>query len=399
MKLKLLALTVLLAWLAPARAADAPPAANGHRFLFLVDASTNLARCHEATVQTVNELLLSAMNGEMRTGDSFAIWPFRAKVFTETFPPESWVVDLKDDHAANARQFVERLKFEGRTGIGAALVELAKGVAASRSVTVFLVTDGSEPVTGTPFDLYVNTIFRDQAAELRKSRKPFVTAFLAVDGKIIDCLVSTGGEKVQVPRIPADARPKAAPAPAPVAAVVKPNAPAPLILTKPKPEPVPAPVEPPAPAPKPTVAATPTEPAVPKSDPPATEPAKSGTPTPPMSLGKLDVEPPKPKASPPPVTAPAPAAQTPAPVAITPPPTAAPATAQVTTTAVAAATKPGLPAVLAGFLPESKPLLSRTMLLAIGVLLIVMATVICWFMVRAARPAKGPSLISRSMER
>ncbi len=406
-------------------AAEKPraPLTPGHRYLFVLDTSLAMAHARETVAALVPQLILSGMNGQIQPGDEFTIWTCDEQVRTERFQPEMWLPELKQDLAGATATFLKEQRYENHCLIYMALVEMFKVVQVSRSVTVLLINDGTEPLQGTPFDLYANTIYRDHARQLRRAKKPFVTALLAVKGKIIACSVSAGGNTINLPQIPDEflkvARPKPMqPAPPPAAARVTP-APTPPVTVA---QTTPAPVKPPelqpasgastAIMPPAAISPAPNEIAVPK------EPG----PTPPVTVTQITpapVEQPEPQPASAAASArqPAPkkpqkkqanAKTVPAAKEAGSPPAKIISSAKETKTATGtkekfpaekkpapqpAPPKPEQPAV--GMLPEPGP--RRGQLLLIGVALLVVAGGLGYLIVRSVRPSRKPSLISQSM--
>jgi hypothetical protein len=372
----------------------------GHRFVFLVDASALMEPARKATEKTIEELIASGARGQMQAGDAFVIWPYRLRVVNDAFEPTVWLPNQAVALAKTSGDFLRNLKYEGAGLFYVALVETFRVIKASPSVTVFLISDGAEMLQGTPFDLYANTIYRQRATQLRKEKKPFVTALLALDGNVIDCTVGVGGEPLTVPAVPPEARPKPAPAPAtvpePVITTAKP-APAPVAATTVTPAPAPT-----TPAPKQTTttkATTEPKTAAVVEPRPASTPAAKTAPAP----AAIVVTPAPPVVTAPPPPAPAVTkAPEPAPVS-TPPPTPAPEPVPTkAATTVEASPKQAEPE---NEQPPTKKLQLATLvvenrLLVIGVGLLLVAGLIGFILVQRRRAGRAhASLITQSMKR
>lgn len=410
MKVRLVCLLLLgLALVRPAAAqSGATTNAPGHRFLFLIDASAMMAPARAAIEQTVQDLIASGAAGQMQAGDEFALWPYRLRVITDAFPPLVWTPTNAVTLAKTAGDFLRNLPYQDTGLFYLALVEMFRVIKASPSVTVFLISDGAEMLQGTPFDLYANTIYRERAAQLRREKKPFVTALLAVDGNVIDCTVGVGGEKLTVPAVPPELRPKRS----------EPAA-APALTTTPRPPPASAPAPsatPPTKAAPPKKLTQPTASPPPQPPPPAPAPAPVArsdaaapamTPAAPTAATVTAPAAPPPTPSPPAVTAPAPAApaatvlSTPTAPAPAPPP-APPVTPPTQNDAAPARATPApAPAVEAADAPA--PLvfgMGEQRLLWAGLGLLLVAALLAVQLLRrhlSRRPRA--SLITRSMRR
>lgn len=420
MKHPTLFLTLLTACLALFAGAAEPTGAplavkaapEERRYLFIVDVSGGTKHCREAIAQTVHDLVASGMNGEMKPGDAFAIWPYRNKVMTEAFKPQMWVPAAKEDLAKTAGEFIRQQDFSNTAMALIATGEAMKVVQASRHATILIINDGSEYLQGTPYDDYVNKIYKERSIEMWREKKPFVTTLLGVNGHVVGCTVSTGGEIV-MPQVPAALQKLLGAEPVAQAAPAPPSKPLPVAVPVPVVRPASVPAAGTGPQlsranslpsdPGPAVAMPLTAPAT--VVPPAPAPVVVRTPAP-----ALLAPPVAPAAIP--ATIPAPTSSPAAPAASDPPLVAAPpsvvvAAASATLVPPASGPVPAAPApptdsvapaIMAGSSPSTSGL-SGTSLLLLAIALVAVAGLIVWFMIRNQREPKHPSLITRSMRR
>ena len=185
--------------LAASATADTPPA---YRYLILIDTSFSMARTKEATARTVRELIVTGVQGRMQRGDTVGIWTFNEEVETRRFPIYQWAPEQSESLADRAVYLLRKEKFEKQTRIDKALAEMFKAVQSTESLTVFIISDGDEPIVGTPFDRSINAIYRQYARSLRREKKPFVTMFVAQDGALNSWSVHTGGSVIVLPDLP-----------------------------------------------------------------------------------------------------------------------------------------------------------------------------------------------------
>jgi hypothetical protein len=104
----------------------------------------------------------------------------------------------------------------------------------SGALTVFLISSGSDPVIGTPFDLSINPLFQVHGKKMRKAGRPFVTVFVFDQGRWFAHAVNPGGQAVYIPPSPPKPPPPVEPAPEPA-----PRYRAPIIHTNEPPKPAP----------------------------------------------------------------------------------------------------------------------------------------------------------------
>lgn len=193
-------------------AQDAPPPGNltnevneprpAYRYLFVVDTSSAMSRQKDIAIDTVSKLILSGVGGRIRSGDAWGLWTFDDQLHTNIFSAQKWDAPQRRDVANRAFRLLrdQSLKKKKRhlDKVLAAITDEAKN---SDDLTVFLFTDGTEPVKGTPFDDSINGILSKNASGMRKAKKPFVIVFVAQDGRLAADGVSPGGEPIFVPRL------------------------------------------------------------------------------------------------------------------------------------------------------------------------------------------------------
>ena len=174
-----------------------------YRYLFLIDTSSAMSRQKTATMDAMSRLILSGIGGRMRSGDAWNIWTVDDQLHTNGIPAQKWNPQERTDVANGVFRFLRAQRFnKKRAPLEKALAAVADEAERSGALTVFLFTDGGAPVKGTPFDEPINEIFTKHAAGMRKSKKPFVTVFVAQDGKFSAHAVSPGGERIYIPRPP-----------------------------------------------------------------------------------------------------------------------------------------------------------------------------------------------------
>jgi hypothetical protein len=299
--------------------------------LFIVETSRATQRRLEGTVQAVQELLSSGLNGQLRRGDSIGLWTYNEELFTRQLPAQDWSAEARFDIAARVTGFLKTRKYEKPPRFAKVVPALNGVVEDSRLLTVVLVCSGEQPIQGTPFDDRINAACRLWRDQQQKARMPFVIVLRAKDSKLADFAVSPAPWPVELPPLvrelpaaTASAQAGAAPASDSAARATNPTPVVPPLIVsgkKPMPAPAPKPPEPIGENPQPaaTISTTGTPPAVlmasaavpsaaptfRAAEPPAVAPpAKTEPPTPPTA----------PPTSPPKLSEPAPAAK-PEPVA------------------------------------------------------------------------------------
>src|SRR5216110_2941573 len=179
-----------------------------YRYLFLVDTSSAMSRQKNITVDTVSKLILSGIGGRIQTGEAWNIWTFDNQLHTNLFPAQLWDLQQRAQVADRAYRFLrdQRLN-KKKEHLDKYLPALADEAQRSGALTVFLFTDGSKPIEGTPFDARINEIFTRHAAGMRKAKKPFVIVLVAQDGQFAAHAVEAGGAPIYIPPPPSPPEP------------------------------------------------------------------------------------------------------------------------------------------------------------------------------------------------
>lgn len=266
--------------------AQTPPPAKpaSGRYLFIVDTSSGMRTRSAALQKTVNNLLASGMNAQLRPGDTIGVWTFNEQLFAGQLPLQQWTPATEQLVASNIVAFLKAGKFEKQARFEAVWPELQPLVRESEKLTILLISDGSQPVSGTPYDRDINEFFKINAGKQKQKRLPLVVALRSYRGKFSGFTLNLPPWPVQLPMFPPEPKTAAAPKPKPPPPVKAPPPPAapPLIVIGKKPEPTP--VAPPAPS-----AATPATPI---------EPANAVPPVPEMKSPPPAVAPEPPKTAP-----------------------------------------------------------------------------------------------------
>jgi len=199
-----------------------------YRYLFLIDTSSAMSRQKAVTADTVSRMILSGIGGRMQIGNVWNLWTIDDQLHTNAIPAQTWDPRQRAELANRIFRFLRAQRFKKKKALlEKSLAAVAEEAKLSGALTVFLFTDGSVPVKGTPFDEPINEIFAKHAAGMRKAKKPFVTVFVTQDGRFAAHAVSPGGERIYIPRLPeAVATVKKPQAPANENAVTVPPAPA-----------------------------------------------------------------------------------------------------------------------------------------------------------------------------
>ena len=196
-------LLLFAAWTRPVQGQAEPSRpALPHRYLFLIDTSLESARSSLVVRQTVYDLLVTSMFGQMRPGDVLDIWTYDDDVHTDRFPEVTWDPAAAESWANRGDELLRQEPVNKRGDFKNVMAATLRAFSSSPSITLFLLNDGSEPLKGTPFDRKLNAIYRANGARLRRTKKPFVTIMVAVSGQLVNYRITEGGSSIEIPSVP-----------------------------------------------------------------------------------------------------------------------------------------------------------------------------------------------------
>ena len=188
------------------RASAAPvapiPAPEGQRFLFIVDTSSGMERLKAENETTLYELLGSGLFGQMQTGDTYGLWTFDKEPHAGRFPMQTWDARRASQMATIAAAYLSNHNYENSDDVKRMTELLTTVVRAVSNLNVFIISDGSSAMRGTPFDKAINAGYKNQRRERSSAKRPFVTTLVARNGLITNGSVVVGGQPIRLPDRP-----------------------------------------------------------------------------------------------------------------------------------------------------------------------------------------------------
>jgi Meckel syndrome type 1 protein len=200
------------------------PVQKGNRFLFIVDTSSSMRADSIYVRESVTDLLKSAMQGQLRDGDTIGLWTYDDQLHTE-FPMQVWSTENSPVVCERVAAYLTDREYRKRAHLDKVLPYVRRVIETSRLITIVFVYDGSQPMRGTPFDKDINDLQKQFLHEVRADNLPFVTILAARDGAVFEYTVNVPNSVV----VPHTAEPLKEPATnAPPAVAVQTNNPAPV---------------------------------------------------------------------------------------------------------------------------------------------------------------------------
>lgn len=184
---------------------------TGNRFLFIVENSSAMSRRDIGLRQSVFDLVNTGLRGHMQSGDTFGVWTFNTTVDTR-FPMQTWEASSRLDLGTRVNTFLRNQGYHKRSHLNEVMLDLANVAASVGDLTVVLLNDGNDKMSGTPFDREINDLYRQIAPDAAKEKLPVITGLTIRGGTYVAYSVVSGGEPLGLPPPPERPRPAKVPA-------------------------------------------------------------------------------------------------------------------------------------------------------------------------------------------
>ncbi len=191
---------------------------DAKRFLLIVETTKSTKADLLAMRLCVSNLFATSFSGQMQLGDTLGVWTYNDLLHAGDFPMQ--VCGAEEGYKVLKRldDFLKKQRFENDARFAQVLPQLAAVVGNSESLTVLLVSDGFEPMVGTPFDAAINKVYEAHRDELRTAHVPFVTVLQAREGRVEHCTINSAAGVISIPPLPPKSKPVVVvPPPAPPA--------------------------------------------------------------------------------------------------------------------------------------------------------------------------------------
>lgn len=189
---------VLATAVAAAPQSSKPPKPEGNRFLFILETSSGMTSLEHGGRQAIFDLIYSGVDGRMRSGDTYGIWPFNEQVYSGLVPMQTWEPQKRLDHASAIGRYLRTAKYEKDGNFEVLVKEIQAVVRGAKDVNIFVVTDGNTRFAGTPFDRVINAGFEANRALVHVTKKPLVVTFVAREGALTAACVTPAGQKIEL---------------------------------------------------------------------------------------------------------------------------------------------------------------------------------------------------------
>src|SRR5260370_3852298 len=137
----LFALVVLACSPLKVRAAAAgtnSPAGPSNRYLFVLNTSRAMEHRTEGVLGAVQDLLASAMRGQLRRGDTIGVWTFSSGLYAGQFPLQEWSPEAQRTVAARVFSFLKEQTYGGSANINGMILAMQRLIKDSPFITIIL---------------------------------------------------------------------------------------------------------------------------------------------------------------------------------------------------------------------------------------------------------------------
>src|SRR6185437_9840017 len=194
---------------------------SANRWLLIYNTSASMRDRVEGVEAVTQDLLSTAMHGNLRAGDTIGIWTYDNQLRANEAPLLTWSPDDARAIDQKTLQFLSHHAYEKTAAFGDVLVNLLHVVKISDVVTIVLISDANDTISGTPFDARLNAFYRANSQKQKKTRMPVVTVFRGEHGILTTNTVALSPWPVDIPAVPPPvvvkaALPKPSSPPAPV---------------------------------------------------------------------------------------------------------------------------------------------------------------------------------------
>jgi hypothetical protein len=175
-----------------------PPKPEGNRFLFILETSAGMTRLEHGGRQAVFDLIYSGVDGRMRRGDTYGIWPFNEQIFSGLVPMQTWDPQRRLEQASAVGRYLRTHKYEKEGNLQLLMKQVQAVVRGAQDVNIFIVTDGNTAFAGTAFDQLINAGFETNRIQVQNAGKPLVVTLVARRGTFTAASVTPAGDKIEL---------------------------------------------------------------------------------------------------------------------------------------------------------------------------------------------------------
>jgi hypothetical protein len=188
-------------------------AQSSNRWLFVFNTSSAMRDRVDGTERVIQDLLTTAIHGNLRSGDTIGIWTYDSALRADEAPLLTWDPASARPILQHMQMFLSQHHYEKTAAFGNVLTNMLRVINDSDVVTVILISDGNDPISGTPFDAKLTAFYKENYRAQKKAHMPVVTVFRGEHGKLTANTMSLAPWPADIPAVPPPAIAKVAPKP------------------------------------------------------------------------------------------------------------------------------------------------------------------------------------------
>ena len=187
---------------APQPSKPAKPPKTENRFLFILETPSGMTRLEHGGRQAIFDLIYSGVDGRMRRGDTYGIWPFNEQVFSGLVPMQTWDPQKRLEQASAVGRYLRTHKYEKEGNFQLLMKQIHAVVRGAQDVNILVVTDGNTAFAGTLFDQQINAGFQANHVQVQNTKKPLIVTLVARQGAFTAASVTMAGDKIELAELP-----------------------------------------------------------------------------------------------------------------------------------------------------------------------------------------------------
>lgn len=191
--------TQLRVWAQTGSTNNVQESQSGNRYLLVVETSEAMNKRASAVLDIVKKLLTTGMKGQLQSGDTIGLITYNSELQTERVYIQSWTPETSAGVSGRLLKQLTSQPLENRAKFSVVAPVIQKLISSSRFITVILFTDGTQKITGTPFDSEIYASFKKWRSQQKDKSQPFVTVLRANGGVVTHYSVTPAPWQVEFP--------------------------------------------------------------------------------------------------------------------------------------------------------------------------------------------------------
>jgi hypothetical protein len=175
---------------------------SSNRWLLVFNTSSAMHDRVDGVEGVMQDLLTTAMHGNLRSGDTIGIWTYDRELRANEAPLLTWDPESAPAIAQHMTGFLGRHHYEKTAAFGSVLTNMLRVIKDSDVVTVILISDGSDTIHGTPFDAKLNAFYKENYRAQKKAHLPVVTVFRGEHGNLAANTMNLAPWPADIPAVP-----------------------------------------------------------------------------------------------------------------------------------------------------------------------------------------------------